>query len=76
MAVHTELGCDDGSEASHASPRGSRKVARTLAVPDSASRSASLLSNDAAIRIVDCYDLPSDTVGLSDHCPVMLVLKI
>eukprot|EP01039_Chlorochromonas_danica_P003244 gene3243-3554_t len=26
--------------------------------------------------VVDCYPLPLDTVGCSDHCPVMLVLRV
>lgn len=26
-------------------------------------------------HIFDCYTLPSDTIGASDHCPVMLILK-
>ena len=27
------------------------------------------------LRVYDCFDLPMDTKGLSDHCPVILILK-
>ncbi|CAN0164926.1 unnamed protein product [Ectocarpus fasciculatus] len=38
--------------------------------------SSDLTDQSEAPRIQDCYDIPTDTLGLSDHAPAMLVLEI
>lgn len=32
--------------------------------------------NDRSVTVHDCFQLDKATVGLSDHCPVGLVLRI
>ncbi len=49
-------------------PRSSA-VAPTPVVPETEATAG-------AVRIFDCYSLPVDTEGASDHCPVVLVLRL
>lgn len=35
-----------------------------------------LADEASAPRIKDCYDIPTDTIGVSDHAPAMLIMEI
>ena len=48
----------------------------TITTTDTTTDTVDATSTKSHPSVYDCYIIHQDTIGVSDHCPVMLVLKL